>query len=484
MATLVNSLPDVRGTGGTLFPYVSFSYEGYEEKNEITVLQVAAAKANGWKVLMPVLKEGEGADFVDYPGVKVDAKVAYSTATASVVFGAEFTAPTLTVTPESLKVSVTFTSSNEAVAKVSASGEVSIIGVGETTITAKFAGDDTYNPAEASYKLTVTVATATMAFKTTECSTTVGTICEDGSLSTTVGTSFKSPELTTTPASLKVKYSSSNTDIATVDEETGVVVAKTEGEVTITATSTDANYTGSASYKLTITRNECEMTFASATATATYGAAFTAPAFVMVPKSLKSSVTFTSSNEAVATVDATSGKVTLLKAGETTITAKFAGDATYAAASASYILTVKKGKATLTFAQTACKGETGKAFTAPALTTTPAGLKVTYASSDASIAKVDAETGAVTIVSEGEVTITATVVDERYEGEASYKLTVSKSALKGDVNGDGRINGTDIQALINFIVDEEEYDETFDINGNGKINGTDIQELINIIVEE
>ena len=63
-------------------------------------------------------------------------------------------------------------------------------------------------------------------------------------------------------------------------------------------------------------------------------------------------------------------------------------------------------------------------------------------------------------------------------------MTVSKSALKGDVNGDGRINGTDIQALINFIVDEEEYDETFDINGNGKINGTDIQELINIIVEE
>ena len=405
MATLVNSLPDVRGTGGTLFPYVSFSYEGYEEKNEITVLQVAAAKDMGWKVLMPVLK-GEVTDFVDYEGVKVDAKVAYSTATASVVFGAEFTAPTLTVTPESLKGSVTFTSSNEAVAKVSASGEVSIIGVGETTITAKFAGDDTYNAAEASYKLTVTVATATMAFKSTECST-------------TVGTSFKSPELTTTPASLKVKYSSSNTDIATVDEETGVVVAKTEGEVTITATSADANYTGSASYKLTITRNECEMTFASATATATYGADFTAPAFVMVPKSLKGSVTFTSSNEAVAKVSA-SGEVSIIGVGETTITAKFAGDGTYAAASASYILTVKKGKATLTFAETECKGYLGKDFTAPALTIEPEGLTVKYASSDPDVALVNEKTGRVALMATGEVTITATVVSDQYEGRCHH----------------------------------------------------------------
>jgi hypothetical protein len=76
------------------------------------------------------------------------------------------------------------------------------------------------------------------------------------------------------------------------------------------------------------------------------------------------------------------------------------------------------------------------------------------------------------------------VVSDQYEGSASYKITVSKPAVKGDVNGDGRINGTDIQALINFIVDEEDYDETFDINGDGRVNGSDIQEIINIILEE
>jgi hypothetical protein len=54
-------------------------------------------------------------------------------------------------------------------------------------------------------------------------------------------------------------------------------------------------------------------------------------------------------------------------------------------------------------------------------------------------------------------------------------------ALRGDVNGDGIVNGTDIQAVINVIVDGE-YDEKADVNEDGQVNGTDIQEVINIIV--
>ena len=54
-------------------------------------------------------------------------------------------------------------------------------------------------------------------------------------------------------------------------------------------------------------------------------------------------------------------------------------------------------------------------------------------------------------------------------------------ALRGDVNGDYVVNGTDIQAIINLIV-ASEYDEKADVNEDNKINGTDIQEVINIIV--
>ena len=52
-----------------------------------------------------------------------------------------------------------------------------------------------------------------------------------------------------------------------------------------------------------------------------------------------------------------------------------------------------------------------------------------------------------------------------------------------DVNGDGRVNGTDIQAVINMIVDED-YAEEADVNQDHKVNGTDIQEIINKIVGE
>ena len=55
--------------------------------------------------------------------------------------------------------------------------------------------------------------------------------------------------------------------------------------------------------------------------------------------------------------------------------------------------------------------------------------------------------------------------------------------IKGDVNGEGIVNGTDIQAVINFIV-AGEYDEKADVNEDQKVNGTDIQEIINIIVSQ
>ena len=52
---------------------------------------------------------------------------------------------------------------------------------------------------------------------------------------------------------------------------------------------------------------------------------------------------------------------------------------------------------------------------------------------------------------------------------------------RGDVNDDDIVNGTDIQAIINLIVDGG-YDEKADVNGDNVVNGTDIQEVINIIV--
>ena len=70
--------------------------------------------------------------------------------------------------------------------------------------------------------------------------------------------------------------------------------------------------------------------------TATIGEDFTAPTL----NGAMTTVAYTSSNESVATVDATTGEVTLLAAGETTITAKAAETDDYNSEEASYTLTV------------------------------------------------------------------------------------------------------------------------------------------------
>ena len=65
----------------------------------------------------------------------------------------------------------------------------------------------------------------------------------------------------------------------------------------------------------------------------------------------------------------------------------------------------------------------------------------------------------------------------------SKSVTGASPKKSADVNNDGKVNGTDIQTVINVIVDED-YVEKADVNKDNKVNGTDIQEIINIIVEE
>lgn len=85
--------------------------------------------------------------------------------------------------------------------------------------------------------------------------------------------------------------------------------------------------------------------FAEATQTKNYGdSKFTYAATGAVDRS---TVTYSSSNQSVATVDAKTGEVTILKAGETTITAVATATDEYAAATKSYTLTVNKAKLTV-----------------------------------------------------------------------------------------------------------------------------------------
>ena len=57
------------------------------------------------------------------------------------------------------------------------------------------------------------------------------------------------------------------------------------------------------------------------------------------------------------------------------------------------------------------------------------------------------------------------------------------TGLKGDVNGDGKVNVSDVTALVNMILGVIPKDEArADVNGDGKINVSDVTALINIIL--
>ena len=95
------------------------------------------------------------------------------------------------------------------------------------------------------------------------------------------------------------------------------------------------NYEGPSTGKLPVT-----MSFSPTSVTATLGESFTAPTLSMSPSGL--TVTYSSSNTNVATVDASTGAVTLKAVGITIITASFTGNDDYYSNSATYTLTVKQ----------------------------------------------------------------------------------------------------------------------------------------------
>ena len=158
-------------------------------------------------------------------------------------------------------------------------------------------------------------------------------------------------------------------------------------------------------------------------------------------------VTYASSDQTVATIDA-DGKVTLLKAGSTTITATATNGANYVYSTAdpvdntaSYELTVVQGDGSITFGNSAREKTwsstmSNNKFT-QAVTKTGDGA-VIYSIPDVNTtnntcgATIDPSSGEVSFTKPGSVVVTATVSDtERYHyatTTATYTLTVNKTA--------------------------------------------------------
>ena len=203
---------------------------------------------------------------------------------------------------------VAWASSDKAVATVDNSGNVTAVGVGETTITVTSVADPTKS---ATCKVTVTYADVTSV--TLDKETLDLTKGETAALKATV--------LPAT-ANQTVTWSSSNEGVATVNDS-GEVTAVGVGEATITATAGDkeATCTVTVSYaEVTgITLDVTELTLVKDGTTT-----LTAK---VEPASADQSVTWTSSDESIATVNS-SGNVTAVGVGTATITATAVGGLT------------------------------------------------------------------------------------------------------------------------------------------------------------
>lgn len=237
--------------------------------------------------------------------------------------------------------------------------------------------------------------------------------------------------------SYHIAYTSSNEGIATVGSNGTVHInsANPATPVTITATVSDGanhHYASpiSSNYMLTVERKLGDLAYAVTALEKTYSTeAFTNP--LTISGDGVATVSYESSATDVATVNPTTGEVTLVKAGSATISASIAGGIAgnyrYSPAQVSYVLTVNKAPATLSFEQASITKKNGDpAFTNP-LTNTGNGT-VSYNSTDPAVATVNSD-GQVTITGTGQTFISATTADtDQYDYDnpsVTYMLKVT-----------------------------------------------------------
>ena len=173
-----------------------------------------------------------------------------------------FTAPTATVKDAEGNIvegaAITYTSSEPGVATVGETdGKVTIVGFGTTVITASYAGDATHMASSSSYTINYGKVKTTMSWSATE-------------VTANLGEKFTAPTLSLTADNVSIlegktiKYTSTDENVAIVDENGTVVLMDKEGTTIITATfAGDETYAeASASYTLTVKDpNKLEVTF-------------------------------------------------------------------------------------------------------------------------------------------------------------------------------------------------------------------------------
>ena len=306
--------------------------------------------------------------------------------------------------------SVTWSSSNTAVATVDSSGKVTAITAGTATITVTTADGGKTAACAVTVNAAIVYVTGVTLNKTTD-TLTVGAA---DTLMATVNPSNATNK--------NVSWTSSNTAVATVDS-TGKVTAVAAGSATITVTTADGGKTATCA----VTVNAAPVPVTGITLNKTSdaliaGASDTLVATVAPSNATNKNVTWLSSNTAVATVDS-NGKVTAVDSGTAMITVTTADGGKTAACAVTVTVPVTGVMLSLgsyTFVDAIGAGVLLTATVFPANATNK---NVTWSSSNTAVATVNS-TGNVIAVASGSATITVTTADGGKTATCTITVTV------------------------------------------------------------
>ncbi len=395
----------------------------------------------------------------------IPTSVTLNTTTLNISVG-ETNTLTATVLPTTAETTLTWSSSNSAVATVSAAGVITAISEGTATITVS-----TSNGLTATCNVNVgpkSVAVESITLDKTTMEVFTG---EQFTLAATI--------LPTNATDKTVAWSSSNTSIATVSDN-GVVTSISSGTATITATSSNglkAECIVTVKEKIIVVES---VVLNRTSVVTTAGEQFTLTATVLPENATDKTIVWSSNNTSIATVS-DNGVVTALAPGNATITATSNNGL-----KAECAVTVKEKSNTvesITLDKTTMEVVEGEKFTLTAtiLPENATDKSVIWSSSNTNVATVS-QSGVVTTFEPGTATITATtsndlkaecIVTVKEKTILVEKIYISKRSLNAEIGAEIQLTVVLLPSTAtNKSVVWESSDNsiaTVDQNGNVKI---------------
>ena len=274
-----------------------------------------------------------------------------------------------------------------------------------------------------------------------------------------------------------VQWSSSNTDVATVSAS-GVVTAKAKGTAIITARTTDGTNL-SAQCVVTVTQPVESVTLEKHAITLNAGTSEQLIANVLPTTANNKKLIWSSNDAHIATVDE-DGNVTGVKVGTTFIKAVSEDNPD---AMDSCKVTVLQPVTGITLEPKTLElygiGSTATLI-ATVLPEDASNKEVRWASSNESVCIVS--NGMVVALGYGISVVIATTVDGNFIATCTVTVKEGSPNIPGDINGDGKVDIADVNAVINMMLGKAEQTASGDVTGDGKVDIADVNAVINMML--